>query len=68
MSTEATEPAQALPAVVGQVERGVGRPAPERYFDDRDECFEEPCTYCRGDGRDPYTDYLMPCLYCDGGW
>lgn len=50
------------------LEREVGRVEPEHYFDDSDECFEEPCSYCRGDGRDPYTDYLMACPYCDGSW
>lgn len=32
---------------------------PEEWDDDE-------CPHCRGDGRDPYTDYLMPCPYCGG--
>lgn len=27
---------------------------------------EEPCSLCHGDGRDPYTDYLLPCPHCQG--
>ena len=27
---------------------------------------EEPCELCHGDGRDPYTDYLLPCPHCQG--
>ena len=62
---ETNETPSAQPAAC-VLDRTVGRPESERYFDDSDECFEEPCTYCRGDGRDPYTDYLMTCPYCDG--
>lgn len=29
----------------------------------------DDCIYCRGDGMDPASDYLLPCPYCDGaGW
>ncbi len=24
------------------------------------------CDQCGGDGRDPYTDYLLPCPACQG--
>lgn len=56
------------------LERGVGRPGEKRaddgarYFDDRDEQFDdEPqCERCRGDGMDPWCDYLMPCPLCQG--
>lgn len=61
------------PALVGQVQRPVGRPAPERadgsehYWDDRDEPFDEPtCERCHVDGMDPWVDYLMPCPLCQG--
>ncbi|RZJ07661.1 MAG: hypothetical protein EOP39_15770 [Rubrivivax sp.] len=27
---------------------------------------EESCELCHGDGRDPYTDYLLPCPHCQG--
>lgn len=64
---------KAQPAPVGQVERGVGRPEPERadgsehYGDDRDEPFDEPtCERCHGDGMDPWCDYMMPCPLCQG--
>lgn len=64
----------AAPALVGQVETGVGRPVPERadgsehYWDDRDEPFDdEPrCPCCAGDGMDPMTDYALPCPECGG--
>ena len=36
--------------------------------DDCDEPDDEPeCDRCRGDGRDPWTDYLLPCPFCLGG-
>jgi len=28
--------------------------------------WEAECRNCRGDGRDPYTDYLLPCPVCQG--
>lgn len=69
--TDRNETAQ--PAPLGQVERGVGRPVPERanggepYFDDRDEDFDDwVCDRCHGDGADPWTDYMMPCPACQG--
>lgn len=32
-----------------------------------DEPFEEEiCSRCRGDGRDPWNDYLLPCPQCQG--
>lgn len=24
------------------------------------------CEYCKGEGMDPYIDYLLPCPECDG--
>ena len=27
---------------------------------------DETCELCHGDGRDPYTDYLLPCPHCQG--
>ncbi len=27
---------------------------------------EAECSRCRGDGRDPYCDYLLPCPQCQG--
>ncbi len=35
---------------------------------DPDEYGEEDftCERCRDDGRDPYTDYLLPCPECQG--
>jgi Zn finger protein HypA/HybF involved in hydrogenase expression len=27
---------------------------------------EAECHNCHGDGRDPYTDYLLPCPVCQG--
>jgi hypothetical protein len=33
-------------------------------FSDDDE--REACTACDGDGRDPMTDYLLPCEVCGG--
>lgn len=35
--------------------------------DDYDGPDELECPRCRGDGRDPWTDYLMPCPLCEGG-
>lgn len=35
--------------------------------DDDYEGSEDPeCHWCRGDGMDPYTDYLLPCPHCQG--
>lgn len=34
--------------------------------DDFDPYEEQPCDRCRGDGMDPWTDYLMPCPDCQG--
>ena len=65
-------------AVAGQLERGVGRPAPERArtceqgCNGCDECTDyeydpdQECTYCRGLGTDRYADNLLTCPYCDG--
>lgn len=42
---------------------------PELDFelDELDEPWEEEeCGRCRGDGMDPWTDYLMPCPDCQG--
>lgn len=39
---------------------------PEPYIDDRYEDFEPECPRCRGDGRDPWCDYLLPCPECQG--
>lgn len=36
---------------------------PDEDYSDDD---EEPCELCHGDGRDPYTDYLLPCPHCQG--
>jgi hypothetical protein len=72
--------ATAQPAPLGQVERGVGRPAPERDrtceqgcngCDDCTDYDDEPddqCLHCRGDGMDPDCDYLLPCPDCGGSW
>jgi hypothetical protein len=39
----------------------------ERYFDDRDEDFDDwVCDRCHGDGADPWTDYMLPCPACQG--
>lgn len=27
---------------------------------------DEDCPHCRGDGRDPWNDYLLPCPLCQG--
>lgn len=34
--------------------------------DDEDEPSDEPCCRCKGDGRDPWNDYLLPCPLCQG--
>lgn len=54
----------------------VGLPAPERTCeqgcngcDDCTDYDDEPgdqCPHCRGDGRDPWNDYLLPCPLCGG--
>lgn len=37
------------------------------YDDDYDDDdYEEPCPNCKGDGRDPMNDYLLPCHLCQG--
>jgi hypothetical protein len=33
-------------------------------YDDYDDDFT--CDRCHGDGRDPWTDYLLPCPACRG--
>lgn len=39
----------------------------ERDFeDDYDDQDEPECERCHGDGRDPLTDYLLPCPLCQG--
>lgn len=46
------------------------RPIPmERNYDidDPDEDYkDEACPRCRGDGMDPWNDYLLPCALCQG--
>lgn len=32
--------------------------------DDYDDEPDDQCLHCRGDGRDPWNDYLLPCPYC----
>lgn len=34
--------------------------------EDWEEFDEDWCQRCHGDGRDPYTDYLLPCPLCQG--
>lgn len=34
--------------------------------DDRDEWPDPVCERCRGDGMDPWIDYLLPCPDCQG--
>lgn len=42
-------------------------PRGEAYFEEDSQRFDEsPCPRCHGDGRDPWTDYLMPCPLCEG--
>lgn len=36
----------------------------DHEIDDDDS--EPVCSHCNGDGRDPYTDYLLPCPICQG--
>lgn len=37
------------------------------FLEEDDDGFSEPeCERCRGDGRDPWTDYLMTCPQCQG--
>jgi hypothetical protein len=39
----------------------------DAYLDDRDEQFDdEDCPRCKGDGMDPWCDYLLPCPLCQG--
>jgi hypothetical protein len=45
------------------------KPAPEDYDDELDEDDTHDklvCKRCRGDGMDPWNDYLMPCPDCLG--
>jgi Zn finger protein HypA/HybF involved in hydrogenase expression len=38
---------------------------PEFHEDEIEDDESEPvCHHCRGDGMDPYTDYLLPCPVC----
>lgn len=39
----------------------------EAYVADQDEADDDmQCERCRGDGRDPWCDYLLPCPECQG--
>jgi hypothetical protein len=41
----------------------------ERYFDDEFEGLDDfMCDRCRGDGMDPWSDYLFPCPACQGDY
>lgn len=33
---------------------------------EQDEVDDDECQHCRGDGRDPCNDYLLPCPVCQG--
>lgn len=49
--------------------RATGRHCPLDVRDEDDSWLDddEPeCERCRGDGRDPWTDYLLPCPLCQG--
>jgi hypothetical protein len=35
-------------------------------FDDDEDWDEEECPRCKGDGNDPWNDYLLPCPMCNG--
>ena len=39
---------------------------PEPDEEDFDPYEEPPCERCRGDGMDPWNDYLLPCPECQG--
>lgn len=39
---------------------------PRDDYEIDDDDFETICDHCHGDGRDPYTDYLLPCPVCQG--
>lgn len=64
------EDAQVPAADGAPVERGVGRPVPEREDDywDGDDGPERDltCTHCNGTGGDPWNDGILPCEHCDG--
>jgi len=59
-----------------RLDRTVGRPVPERTCEHGcagcDDCTDYDyyelleCPRCRGDRRDPMTDYLLPCPECGG--
>lgn len=36
-------------------------------LDDHADEEDDECERCRGDGRDPWNDYLLPCPACQGG-
>jgi DnaJ-class molecular chaperone len=52
----------------------VGLPTPERTCEQGcngcEDCTDydddTECERCRGDGRDPWNDYLLPCPACQG--
>lgn len=56
MSRRARQRAQARPWQSAPAD-----PTEDYGYDD-----EESCELCHGDGRDPYTDYLLPCPHCQG--
>lgn len=37
-----------------------------KMVEDYDDTDEPECTRCRGDGMDPWCDYLLPCPECQG--
>lgn len=41
---------------------------PDEFLDSHEDYDQdEPeCERCRGDGRDPWNDYLLPCPVCQG--
>lgn len=40
--------------------------APDFWMDDEEDYSDGVCPLCDGDGRDKYTDYLLPCPMCQG--
>lgn len=49
--------------------KATGRHCPLDVDDTSDSWLDddgEQCERCGGDGRDPYTDYLLPCPDCMG--
>ena len=71
------KPEDETPAVAPPFERGVGRLEPARAdgcaqgcngCDDRTDYEDDDawCDRCNNDGRDPWTDYLLPCPACQG--